>query len=335
LIKRVTLADVARQAGVSMQTVSRAVRNKDEISTETRERIMAIVNELGYRPSGIARSLVTQRTTTVGLMVPDIANPFFSEIARGVEDTAYAHAYTLFLCNAAEDIEREKAALNSLLEKQVDGVIICSPRLPMTDLLAYLEQFYYAVVFNRDLSEDIDKVRLIYVDDQEGTRLAWDHFVLHGHQKIGMLAGPVQSWSSQKRVAIFRAACKSAGLDGCLELIQHCMPTIAGGLEGTERLLIDHPEITAILAFNDLVAIGALRICQKLGRRVPQDIEIIGSDDIPLASLMTPPLTSLHVPHRTLGVTGMQSLIQLLNGEKPDPYRIIFHPELTLRCSAP
>jgi len=106
-------------------------------------------------------------------------------------------------------------------------------------------------------------------------------------------------------------------------------------LEGTERLLIDHPEITAILAFNDLVAIGALRICQKLGRRVPQDIEIIGSDDIPLASLMTPPLTSLHVPHRTLGVTGMQSLIQLLNGEKPDPYRIIFHPELTLRCSAP
>jgi len=151
--KRITMADIAREAGVSTQTVSRAINDKGEISEETRERICNIAKNLGFRPNYIARSLVKQQTTTIGIIIPDITNPFFSEIVRGVEDIARKHSYNVFLCNTDEEPQREADALDLLLDKQVEGVILCSSRMSDEDLVTFLTELDYAVLVNREPSE--------------------------------------------------------------------------------------------------------------------------------------------------------------------------------------
>ena len=148
---RITMADVAREAGVSLMTVSRVINNKSQVSAATRQRVLSIVEQLGYRPSGIARGLATRRTGTLGLVVPDVANPFFADVARGVEHQAYAEGYNVFLCNTAEDPEREVAVLQLLEEKRVDGVMLCSSRLEDEDLRALLGRHPAVVLVNRQL----------------------------------------------------------------------------------------------------------------------------------------------------------------------------------------
>jgi LacI family transcriptional regulator len=288
--KRVTIADVAQEAGVSMMTVSRAINDKGEISESTRQRILEIAKEMGFQPSGLARGLATQRTATVGLVVPDIANPFFALIARGIENVAYDKNYNVFLLNTDEDAERELAALNSLWEKQVDGLILCSSRLEQTQLLAWLERFPFVVLVNRVLETAVSGVCTVNVDDRRGAKQAVDHLIASGHKNIAYVAGPEYSLSSQKRLIGYQESLSEHNLPLHPELIKHCVPDTEGGYEAAMSLLNKNPEITAVFAFNDLTATGVLRVCTELKRQVPYDVEIIGVDDIPLASLVTPAL---------------------------------------------
>lgn len=334
MTKRVTIADVAREAGVSMMTVSRAINDKGEISPATRQRILAIAKEMDYRPSGLARGLATQRTATVGLVVPDIANPFFSQIARGVEDIAYAHGYNVFLLNSVEDVDRERAALDSLWEKQVDGLLLCSSRLDQKTLVERLQQFRYVVLVNRLLQTAVDGVCTINVDDTAGARQAVDYLLNAGHETIAFLAGPRQSLSSQQRLSGYQQSLQAYGRPLRQELILHCEPDTEGGYNAALSLLTAHPDVTAVYAFNDLIATGTLKACQELGRRVPQDLAIIGSDDIPLASLVTPSLTTLRITKRHLGTTAMQTLLHLIQQSEPPPAADqTLHPQLILRNS--
>jgi LacI family transcriptional regulator len=330
------MADVALKAGVSLQTVSRAINNKEDISSQTRQHVLKVVQDLGYRPSGIARSLATQRTTTIGLLVPDIANPFFSGIARGIEDNAHANAYNVFLCNADEDTDREEAALNSFLEKRVDGLILCSSRLNLERLLFWLEQFKYVVLFNRmhKCMETLPGVHSIYVDDAQGTRDAVKYLAGCGRRCIAMLSGPQKSWSSQKRLNTYRQEMTKQGLKIDSELIVHCSPDFEGGATATEKILRQRPEIDAILAFNDLVAVGACHACHKADFKIPERIAIVGSDDIPLASYVHPGLTTLRSPQRLMGKTAMETLIRLFRSESA-ARESVFEPQLVVRDSTP
>jgi LacI family transcriptional regulator len=332
---RVTMADVAREAGVSSMTVSRVINNKGHVSPETRARVREAIERLGYRPSGIARSLATRRTGTLGLVVPDVANPFFADVARGVEQVAYQAGYNVFLCNTEEDPQRERAVLASLEEKRVDGVVLCSSRLE-DDLLAEAVTAHpAAVLVNRRLDPQPAGVGTVVVDDVTGATLVTRHLLKAGHRAIGFLTGPPISRSGRRRVRGFRDTLAAWELTPDPDLMPACAPTVAGGRAEALALLRAHPELTALLGYNDLVAVGVLQACAELGRDVPDGIAVAGFDDIPLAALVSPPLTTCHIPRDDLGARAMRRLLAQIAGEAEDSQEIVVQPELVIRASAP
>lgn len=331
--KRPTINDVARIAGVSMMSVSRAVNNKPGLGEETRQKILRIADEIGYRPNQIARSLATQHTSTIGLMIPDVANPFFAQIARGAEDAAYENDYNVFLINTAEDIEREKSALDSLWQKEVDGAILCSPRLSLDELKPYLNRFPATVLVNRELDAPIPNVATVNVDDAFGTQKAVEHLVNTGRKRIALIAGPETSISSQRRRDGYRLGFASAQRTFDSTLIESCPPTTAGGYDAALKLLSRAPSVDAIICFNDLVAVGALQACTEQGWNVPADIAVIGADDIPLASLVRPPLSTLHVDQHAIGYQASSLLMGSLAGEVLARQAILIRPDFILRSS--
>ena len=330
---KVTMRDVARQAGVSMMTVSRVVNNKGEISAATRQLVQEVIDRLGYRPSHIARGLATNRTGTLGLIVPDNANPFFSELTRAAEELAFAAGYNVFLCNTAEETERELASLFSLEQKRVDGLLVCSPRLKTQKLEHALKRHRAVVLFNRPL--EYRGFGLVMVDDQLGGRIATTHLVETGHRTIGFLTGPPTSHSGRQRLTGYQEVLASKGIESQAGWTKPCKPSIEGGKRAALTFLQAHPECTALLCYNDLVAIGALQACDELDRSVPTDLAIVGFDDIPLAALVTPPLTTCAVPLDEIGRTGMETLIKLVEDEKDAPEPTIIQPTLVIRSSAP
>mgnify|MGYP001820212306 CR=1 FL=1 len=330
---RVTISDVAREAGVSLMTVSRVVNGKGEISPATRQRILDVINRLEYRPSGIARGLATQRTGTLGLIVPDMANPFFSDVARGAEDRARAAGYNIFVCNTDESPQREIAALDSLEEKRVDGLVLCSSRLHDDGLRAALDHHPAAVLVNRRLS--VYHVDAVLLADKEGAWTATQHLLGSGHRAVGFLAGPLNSYSSQQRSKGYRAALQAAGISPNPGWVRPCSYEIESGREAARELLSDHLELTALFCYNDLVAVGVLQACADLGRQVPDDLALVGFDDIPLAALVAPPLTTCHVPRYDLGDQAMRLLLKRIEGLSEAHDEIVLHPELIVRASAP
>ena len=330
---RVTMADVAREAGVSLMTVSRVINNKGEVSPTTRQRVLEVIERLGYRPSSIARGLVTQRTGTLGLVVPDVANPFFADVARGAEHVAYAEGYNVFLCNTDEDPGREVAVLQSLEEKCVDGVVLCSSRLDDDELGALLDRHPAVVLVNRRWEGG--SVGTVLIDDEAGGRMATQHLLRSGHRAVGFLAGPPTSHSGRQRARGYRAALAAADLPYNPAWVCHCSPMVEGGQETARELLTAHPELTALFCYNDLVAVGALQACADLGRRVPDDLAIVGYDDIPLAALVTPPLTTCRVPRYELGAQAMRLLLDRIGGCPDERNQVMLQPELILRASAP
>lgn len=331
--RRVTMADVAKEAGVSLMTVSRIVNNKGDISEATTLRVQEVIERLGYRPSGIARSLATNRTRTLGLVVPDNANPFFSEVARGAEHLAYQEGYNIFLCNAEEQPERERAVLKSLEEKQVDGIILVSSRLDEDDLRRIIAQSPTTVLVSRKLA--MDGVGQVLIDDAYGGRVMVQHLIDSGHRAIGMLAGPAASYSGRQRVAAYLQTMKINGLAPQPGCVTNCPPRIDEGAEVATQLLTAHPELTALFCYNDLVAIGALQACANLGLSVPGDVAITGFDDILLAGLVTPSLTTCHIPRYTLGQEAVRLLLEHLKGCEDGCEEFVVRPELVIRASAP
>jgi LacI family transcriptional regulator len=330
------MSDVARQAGVSLMTVSRVINNKGDVSSETRERVLQIISNLEYRPSGIARSLATKETQTIGLVVPDVGNPFFADITRGVERLAYSKGYHVFLCNTEEDSQRELAVLQSLEEKRVDGLILCSSRLGEEKLVEILANMPPVVLINRRLDRDGENnFDSVILDDEQSGWVSTQHLIQAGHQKIGFLAGPATSYSGAGRRAGFLAALRKASVEPQSGWISNCQPSVEGGYEATRALLSAHAQLTALFCFNDLVAVGALQACDELNRRVPQDLAIVGHDDIPLAALVSPTLTTCRVPRYELGTMAVNALLEHFQGCPGGCQQSVLQPELIIRESAP
>ncbi len=330
------MSDVARTAGVSLMTVSRVINQKGDVNPETRKRILEIIKDLDYHPSAIARSLATQETRTIGLVIPDVSNPFFADITRGIETLAYAQGYQVFLCNTGEDPERELAIIQSLEEKRVDGLILCSSRIESATLINLLSRLPAAVLINRRLpgkaGEDYQSV---FLDDEISGELATHHLIQSGHTKIGYMAGPVSSFSGQGRKNGYQSTMKKAGLPINRDWIMHCQPTVDGGHQAALQLLQRCSELTALFCYNDLVAVGALQACTELNRKVPQDLAIVGHDDIPLAALVSPALTTCRVPRHELGTRAVEALLDRMKNCPVGCNPISLHPELIIRQSAP
>jgi LacI family transcriptional regulator len=262
-----------------------------------------------------------------------VANTIFSDIARGAEHTAYAEGYNVQLCNTDEDLQREVAVLQSLEEKRVDGLVLCSSRLDESELRAMLTRHPAVVLVNRRLEDN--GVGSVLIDDQAGGRMATQHLLQVGRQVVGFLAGPPASHSGRQRAKGYRAALAAAGLSFNPAWTLYCPPMVEGGRETACQLLTTFPKLTALFCFNDLVAVGALQACANLGRQVPNDVAIVGFDDIPLAALVTPSLTTCRVRRYELGAQAMRLLLDQIKGCLDGGVEIVLRPELVIRASAP
>jgi LacI family transcriptional regulator len=335
MARSVTVADIAREAGVSMMTVSRVINDKPEVSVATRRRILEIIDRLNYTPSGIARSLATHRSAAIGLVIPDVSNPFFADVARGAEQVAWAEGYNIFLCNTEEKPEHELAAVQSLEEKRVDGVVLFS-RLESRQLVGVLKHLSAAVLINRQTAKKNDRnIGSVRLDDELGGQLVTRHLLGRGRREIGFLAGPLTSHSGQARTKGYLRTLAEAGSKPDSRWMRPCAPTVEGGHAAARELLSAQPELSALFCFNDLVAVGALQACAELGRAVPGDLAIAGYDDIPLAALVTPPLTTCRTPRYELGAEAVRLLLNRIRGNDDPCTEVVLPPQLVIRGSAP
>jgi LacI family transcriptional regulator len=331
--KTATVADIARKAGVSIMTVSRVINHKGDVSPATRRRVQEIIDRQHYSPSGIARGLATRHSGTIGLVIPDVSNPFFADVALGAEHVARAEGYNIYLCNTEEDPRREMTVVHSLEEMRVDGVVLFS-RLDQRELVSMVKHHRAVVLINRRMPEKTKSLAIgtVRLDDALGGRLVTGHLIESGHRSIGFLSGPSTSHSGRNRAKGYRQAMAEAGLPAR----EHsCPPTVEGGQVAAREMLKAHPELTALFCFNDLVAVGALQACAETGVSVPRELAVVGCDDIPLAALVTPPLTTCRAPRYELGAEAVRLLLNRIRGSAKGSLDVVLQPRLVIRNSAP
>lgn len=307
----VTMRDVAHMAGVSIKTVSRVVNEQGEIAADTRQRVIEAISELGYRPNRLARALITQRTHTVGLVIPDITNPFFPEVARGVQDLAQTHGYNVFICNTDGGAAETHRALYSLAEQSADGVIVFPAALTDDALGEFAERFRPVVTINHCYEHQ--NVGCVMVEIGHGAQMAVEHLIQLGHRAIGMITTAHPPKMETRRVRGYMDVLQQHGLAVRDEWILMGSATLEGGYTLSSKLLTQFPEITALFTYNDLMAAGALSACRELGLRVPQDCAVVGFDDIQLATVTTPTLTTVRVDKYTLGQQAMARVLCMLD----------------------
>ncbi|MGB9779554.1 LacI family DNA-binding transcriptional regulator [Caldanaerobacter sp.] len=329
----VTIKDIARLANVSVTTVSRVINNKPEgVSEETRQKILKLVRELGYQPNAIARGLVTKKTKTIGLIIPDISNPFFPDIARGVEDSAHIYGYNVFLCNTDDNLEKESEYIKALKEKYVDGIIFTSSSIPKHEHIIELVESGIPVVI-MDRRVDSENIYGVFLDNYEGGYIATKHLIDLGHEKIGCITGPLHTKSARERLEGYKKALLDSGIKIDEKLIFEGDYKINGGIIGAERLLKDNKDMSAIFACNDLMAYGAYKTIRSFGYKIPDDISVVGFDDIQLSQILEPQLTTIKQPAYDMGLTAARMLIKLIEGKKLKKKIINFRPQLVIRQS--
>lgn len=328
-----TIKDVAKQANVSITTVSRVINNKSEgVSDETREKILRVMKDLNYQPNRIARGLVTKRTNTLGLILPDIANPFFPEIARGVEDTANIYGYNVILCNTDDRTDKEELYINILKEKCVDGIVFTSSVNPVSEHIKQLIDYKMPFVL-LDRYMDMDHLPGVYSDGFEGMYQMTRYLLEMGHRHIAYIGGPGRSATAQHRQEGFEQAMRDFGLTPDEKLLEEGNYKISGGKEAMASLLDKDKGFTAVVCANDLMAVGAMEILKERGFRIPEDISITGFDDIQIAGFMEPKLTTVSQPCYEMGAVATRMLIKLIEGQALDEKEIKLKPKLVIRNS--
>jgi DNA-binding LacI/PurR family transcriptional regulator len=295
-----TIKDIAKQAGVSHTTVSRALNHNPLISEQTTERIQKIALELRYHPSVAARSLKTNRSQALGVIVSHIADPYFSEILQGIDDVAQENGYSLFIASAQHDPIRENSIVQTMREHRVDGVILCSPNFTAEQTRQLNSYDIPIVALNNQASEGYRFA--IYHDDVDGSSQACQHLIALGHKNIAYLGNFTAGRTNQERLEGFKRAMAEAGLPVRIELIHHASGNSPEqGLEGVEDYLSLGEKPTAVICYNDLMAIGVLKGLHRAGLRVPEDISVTGFDNIMYSDYTRPPLTTIDQPKRFLG----------------------------------
>ena len=306
----VSARDVARVAGVSVSTVSRTLSRPDDVAPETRDRVLATARGMGYRPNAAARTLITGRTGNIGLVVPDVENPFFASVTKGVQQRARAAGYAILIADSDEDPSVEQDLARSLA-RQVDGLLLCSPRAPES-VVAGLARECPLVLVNRRVGD----IPAVTVDNRDGVRQALVHLRALGHRRIAYVGGPATSWSHRERLTAFLAVGEeNPDMDlvdlGCFR------PYVSGGVAAGDLLIASGA--SAALAHNDVVAFGLLERLRQRGVRVPQDISVVGTDDISVSALTSPSLTSVRLPLVSTGRAGVDVLLGLVRDPSAPP----------------
>ncbi|MDF2520036.1 MAG: transcriptional regulator [Clostridia bacterium] len=328
----VTIKDIARLSGVSIATVSKIINGKDsDIGKPTIERVKRIIEEQNYTPNIVARSMVTKKTKTIGLVIPDVRNPFFTDLVRGAEDVANERGYSLLFCNTDDDLKKEIKYINNLIEKQVDGIALAG-----------------AAVRDQSLEENIDiKVPIvsldrnvyfkgvegkIEVDNFTGAYDAVTHLIKSGHKRIMFLSGQLNIKLSKDRLEGYKRALADNNIEYYENLVVVGKYTSEFGYESMKNTTPDKA-VTAIFCGNDLIAIGAMNALKEKNIRIPEDISIVGFDDIYISSLVTPALTTVRQPSYEIGYQAVEMLIDIMESKKEASQKREIKAELKVRES--
>src|SRR5262245_2451390 len=327
----VSIKDVAKAARVSHPTVSRALRNSRLVKSETGERIQKIALEMGYRPSAVARSLVTRKTETIGVVVTNIADPFVAGVVAGIEDVANQRGYSVFLANSDADPAREMELVQSFHERLVDGIVVTASRVGAF-YIPMLARMKVPIVLI-DNQHPGEFVHSVMIDNVPASRHATQHLIDLGHRRIGYIGDQFGFQSDMDRFSGYRQALQRADLPFLPELVVHGNGNTDGGIRAMNTLLALKESPTAVFCYNDLSALGALRAVYDHGLRVPEDLSLVGFDDLPIASYMFPRLTTVRQPKEQMGRMAMESLLKILNGSSAKT-NIDVEGELIIRDSS-
>jgi LacI family transcriptional regulator len=312
-----TLSDVAEEAGVSPTAVSRYLNNRIELPLATRERIDAAIAKLNYRPNLLAKRLSTGKAEAISLVTPEIANPFFAELAGAVEAEAQRHGYAVYMSSTQGHRDREIDAIQRLQDQHVDGLIMMTNRPDDGTLATLLEQHHNVVL----LDEDIPGVAVprVFVENEQGAYLGTRHLIEAGHRDIALISGPPGLMSVRERLAGFERAMAEAGLSVPPDWIMLGEYSRAYGSVAATQLLAGSRRPTAVLACSDYIAIGVLQATRQAGLSVPEDLSLVGFDDMPLVELVDPPLTTIHQPIAEMGRIAFERLLALINKTEAEP----------------
>ena len=313
----VSMKDVARTAGVSIGTVSGVLNGKKTIKPQNVQKVLAAIEKLDYKPNMLARSLRTNVSGSIGLIIPDITNPYYPELARGVEDAARKAGVTLFLCNSDRDVEKEWYYAQALAQKKVDGIIIAKPHMDVARLEELRRSCPLVLVDGTEGQlRDFD---LVNVDNKAGAASAIELLLAYGHRKIAFIGGVIDSESMAHRLEAYRSVLEAHDIPYRPEWVRTCDYNWRSGREAARDLLsAEGPRPTAIFVGNDIMALGVIRGAHDCGLRVPDDISVCGFDDIAMAEVTIPALTTIHQPKYEIGVQSTQILLQKIRRESAD-----------------
>lgn len=327
----VTIYDVARVAGVSMATVSRVVNGNPNVKPSTRKKVLKVIEELGYRPNAVARGLASKKTTTIGVVLPDISSAFFAELARGIDDIANMYHYNIILSSSDQNQDKEIQLINNLLEKQVDGLLFLGGHVTEEHQRVFATaQVPIVLVATVDPKHVLPSVR---IDHESAAFDAVDFLLKKGHRRVGLLTNTIQSYAGRARYDGYVRALKEHGIPYDESLIVEINPVYEMALQGTKTLLHLTDTPTAIFATNDEIAVGAIHAIQDHGLSVPEDIEVIGFNNTRIAQMVRPMLTSVVQPMYDIGAVSMRLLTKLINKEETQHLEVVLPHRIEIRQS--
>jgi len=333
--KKVNIKDIARLANVSHTTVSRALNNKSRIRQETKEKILSIAKELGYRPNLIARSLVMKRTKTLGLIITNISNPFYTELAQGIEKTATQLGYNIILCSTQSDISTEKQYIEMLRSKGVDGIIFSSAHMEDPNIVSLAEEGFPIVLVNRRTYHPVVKERVDYVgvDNIRGGYLAVEHLIRLGHERIGVIGGSSESSVGVERLEGGRRALQAYGLKARDDYFVEGNFLKKSGYQRGKEFLQMGERPTAIFATNDYMALGVYQAFLEEGCRIPEEVALVGFNDIEFASIIGIELTTIGQKKFEMGAIAVEMLVERIErgNERRLSREMLLNPELIVR----
>jgi len=323
-----TIRDVAKRAGVAPITVSRVVNNSGYVSEKTRARVEAAIADLGYVPNVLARSLRSRRTDTLALILTDISNPFWTTVSRGVEDAASDAGFNVILCNTDESEVEQDKYLRVLLQKQVDGVLLVPARSALEPIQFVQSQDTPVVVLDRLIPNA--QADTVHCDSEEGGYQLTHLLLSLGHRRIAVLSGPQGVSTAEERVAGYQRALAEAGIDIDPALIHYGRFSLESGYTMTQQVLAVTPRPSGLFASNNFIAIGALRALRDAGLQVPEDLALVGFDDLPEDLVVDPFLTVVAQPAYEMGQRATELLLARLSGEAPEAYQEIVLPTVLI-----
>lgn len=330
-MKRATMNDVATRAGVSKTTVSHVINNTRYVEEKTKERVLQAIRDLDYRPNAAARSLTTQRTGIIGMVISDATNLFYSEMLLGVEEVTRAENYGLVVCNTSETLELEDHYLNLLLGQRVEGIIAAATSQKWNALVTAEVQHTPVVFVDRTFKHLAGP--FVGADNHGGTIMGMQHLIQSGHTQIGLVAGFQRLSTMRARVVGFRQAMDDAQIPYDEQQIETSPLTINGGKAATLKLLRQLPHLTALFVNNNLLCLGALLALRELKLECPKDISIVSFDEHPWAAVSEPPLTVVRQPAREVGRQAARRLCDRLKGKEHENNRLILPCDLVIRKS--